>query len=234
MIIELAQIDARSWRGYKGNGGTLPKRMSWLEPKAAAAFKKMSEACGRRMEFTDVYRSVFYQVQCINGATEAKRRLYAPPTKSGHNFGMSVDVAVDETLENFTRSGVEELIVAGRDVAALGRWMLQFGWSPISRERWHFDFLDGAKTALSRIDAAYGRAMVLDNLGVQRALNAFVGTSLPAALVEDGSLGPKTAHACEVADKILGAGPQHASEVSPWFRRLLAGVTAQIKEVSTS
>lgn len=232
LTLTLTQIEARSWRGYtKNTDGKLPKRMSWLEPKAATDFKRMIEASGNRIEFTDVYRSVFYQLQCIQGATEAKRRLYAPPTKSGHNFGMSIDVAIDETLENFAASGVNELIIASRNYQALRRWFAQYGWMYIEKERWHFDHLDGHANVCTRINDVYGQAMTLSNVDVQRALNVFVGKNLPAPLTEDGIIGAKTANACAIADKILGAGPEDCAGPSPWFRRLLAGVTATIKEV---
>ena len=232
LTLTLTQVEARSWRGYTKNAdGKLPRRMAWLEPKAAADFKRMVEASGNRIEFTDVYRSVFYQLQCIQGATEAKRRLYAPPTKSGHNFGMSIDVAIDETLENFKASGVNELIIASRNYEALRRWFLAYGWHYIEKERWHFDHLDGQQTVLARINAVYGPAMALSNVELQRALNTLVGASLPAPLAEDGIIGEKTDQACKIADKILGAGPEHSVGPSPWFRRLLAGVTATIKEV---
>jgi hypothetical protein len=144
---------------------------------------------------------------------------------------MSLDVAIDETLENFRQSSVNELLIASRDYQALCRWFAQFGWFCIARERWHFNYLDGQPHVLARINAVYGPDMKLSNIDVQRALNRFVGTSLPAPLAEDGVIGEKTLNACAVADKILGAGPEEANGPTPWFRRLLAGVTATINEV---
>lgn len=226
----LTQVKARCWRGYTLNKtGWLPKRMSWMEPNTAVSFSEMNDACGHRIEYTDVYRSVLFQIQCIQGASERKRRLYAPPTKSGHNFGFSIDVAIDETLDNFRKSKVPELVAAGRDRNSLARWMARFGWSGIKSERWHFNFLDGHTSTVNKIDAVYGQAMALSNEDVQRALNELVGKQLEEPLKIDGILGPKTDRAGHVADTVLGTNDRGA--FSAWFRRVLAGATATIKEV---
>ena len=136
LTLKMSQVKARVWRGYyKNTSGWLPPRMAWLEPSAARDFGRMNEACGHRIEYLDVYRSALTQIRCIRGATERKRRLYAPPTKSGHGFGWSIDIAVDETLENFKRSGDSTLVTASRDYQSLCRWLRRFGWSGI-RKPW--------------------------------------------------------------------------------------------------
>jgi hypothetical protein len=226
--LELVKTKVKCWSGYTLNRtGFLPPRMSTMQPDASAALLEMQEACGWRMEFTDAYRSVLFQIECIKGASERKRRLYAPPTKSGHNFGWSIDVAVAETLKSFSRSGDVELRTAGKDRHSLSLWMRQFGWSGIKKESWHFDFLDGHRTVLQRIDAVYGSALQISNHDLQRALNKL----LDCNLVVDGALGPKSHREMIRADRVLGTDDK--ANAGPWFRRVLAGATAVIKEVVT-
>lgn len=228
--LQLSQVKARCWRGYhKNKTGWLPKRMSWMEPEAATDFERMNEACGHRIEYTDVYRSSRLQIQAIKTATK-KRRLFAPPTKSGHNFGFSFDAKISETLENFRKSKVPELVIAGRDRQSLVRWMMRFGWSGIKKESWHFNHLGSHGSTVKKIDAVYGAKLALNNEDVQRALNKLVGQRLAEPLAIDGILGTKSGEAASLSYDILGYDDQGA--FSGWYRRLLAGATATITEVS--
>lgn len=228
LVLKLTQTKVRAWSGYTANRtGWLPARMSWMQPEAAKALREMQEACGHVMEFTDAYRRVMFQIRCIQGASERKRRLYAPPTKSGHNFGWSVDINVADTLAAFRAAGKPELVSAGQNRHALGLWMSQFGWTGIRSENWHFNHLAGHASTIARIDAEYGEAMKLDNADVQRALNALMPKEKPLNI--DGELGTKSSAAAKKADKILGTKDNGA--FSAWFRRVLAGATATIVEV---
>lgn len=230
LVLKLTQVKARASRIYTQNTtGWLPARMAWLDPRAARDFERMNEACGHRIEYTDVYRSTLTQILAIRQATRAKKRLYAPPTKSGHNFGLSVDIGVEATLENFRKSGQADLVVASRDRPALGRWMAGFGWTGIDSEDWHFNHLDGAASAVKKIDAEYGERLRLSNVDVQRAINRLLKLDKP--LVEDGQLGPVTASAAKAAVAQLDCGGEENGDFGPWFRRLLAGATVTVEEV---
>jgi len=228
-VLTLTQVRARAFRGYQTANGLLPPRMSWLEPGAAAAFAAMNAACDRALEYTDVYRSVIDQIRHIKDANAQKKRLFAPPTKSGHNFGFAVDIAVDESRENFRKSGRTDLLLAARDPGSFARWLRGHGWTGISKESWHFEFLDGHESALAKIEAVYGPDLGLDNAGVQRALNRLLADQLAQPLVVDGQLGPRTHTAAMMADRALGLEDNGAC--GPWFRRVLAGATMVIKEV---
>lgn len=225
----LTRVRVRAYRGYAwAKEGVLPRRWSWLEPEAAADFTRMIEACGDRLEFTDCFRSVMHQIKAIR-KNPHKRRLYAPPTKSGHNWGWSLDLAVDESLENFRASGVNELVLAGRDRNALARWMRQFGFTGIRKERWHFNHLGDHETTVKKIEALYGPGFALSNHDVQSALNKLLGKRLTRPLVVDGVLGVKSNTAANMADRILFTDDRGA--FSAQFRRVLAGATAEIEEV---
>lgn len=226
LVLQLSQVKARASRKYhKNRTGRLPKRMSWMEPGAASEFERMNKTCDQRMTFTDVYRSTMTQILAIRRAGKKKRRLYAPPTKSGHNFAFSLDVDIEETLENFRKSRVPELVAASRDDQALGRWMLQFGFSGIRRERWHYNHLGDHASTVKKIEAVHGAELAPGNEDVQRALNRLVNQNLDI----DGMLGMKTTEAARLAYPILGYDDQ--GEFSGWFRRLVAGATVRIKEV---
>lgn len=230
LVLQLSQVKARASRKYhKNRTGWLPKRMSWMEPEAATEFERMTKTCDHRITFTDIYRSCMTQILAIRRASKRKRRLYAPPTKSGHNFAFSYDVDVEETLENFRKSRVPELMAASRDDQALGRWMLQFGFSGIRKERWHYNHLGDHASTVKKIEAVHGADLALDNEDVQRALNRLVGKHLKHELNIDGMLGMKTTDAARLAYPILGYDDQ--GEFSGWFRRLVAGATVKIEEV---
>lgn len=228
VVLNLKQVRARAWSGYtKNTSGWLPRRMTWLEPRAAEDFEKMNEACGHLIEYTDVFRSARYQIECIKNNPH-KKRLYAPPTKSGHNFGWSVDVAINETIKNFKESRDNEIRVAGMDRQSLGRWMKRFGWTGIKKESWHFNHLDGHNTTVKKIDALYLQDLTLDNEAVQRALNILLAGKMEPLKI-DGMLGPVSGEAGCLADKILNTDDRGV--FGAWFRRVLAGATATINEV---
>jgi hypothetical protein len=201
-----------------------------MEPEAADSLAKMMAACGNRIEVTDGFRSVLYQIESIR-EQKTKRRLFAKPTKSGHNFGFSIDIKIAETLENFRKSKIPELVAAGRDRAALVRWMKKFGWTGIKKESWHFNFLGEHESTAKKIEALYAKDFELDNEGVQKALNKLVGSELEEPLELDGVLALKTSAAAKIADKVLNLNDRGA--FSAWFRRVLAGATMEIQEASS-
>lgn len=143
-----------------------------------------------------------------------------------HVFGWSLDVDVNATLSAFRASDSRELVVAGRDRQALSRWLRQFGWHEAKNPRGHYDVLAGHKTLLSRVEDVYGQRLVLDNVGVQRALARLTGEKLP----DDGVLDVRCDYAAKLADGIMGTSDRGAFSVS--FRRELAIAAAEIIEVA--
>jgi D-alanyl-D-alanine dipeptidase len=229
ITIRLAQARLKVWSGYTANkSGYLPSRMSWLEPEAAAAVTAMQEASDWRFEFTDGYRSPMYQLQCIENASAKKRRLYAPPTKSGHNWGWSLDVAVKETLANFRASSNPEIKIAGQSRDAMARFMAQFGFTGIRSENWHFNHLGQYRSTVAKINAVYGSKFVYDDAELQRQLNAFIG----AGLKIDGDAGKLTRAATSKAQRRLRAAGVKATGIADdWTRRLLAGMTMRVEKL---
>lgn len=242
ITIPVKQVKAQAWEGYKirtklelgGNKKALkmPPTVAFFEPPAADAFKAMQEASDYLMQFTDMYRSVMFQIKArIKAKGSAKYRLLAPATKSGHNFAWSFDLSVRETLRDFRASKNPELVAAGANRAALGEWMKQFGWTGIRSESWHFNFLEGHSSTVSKINAKYGDALKLNNHDVQRCLNDLLKDELEKPLVVDGILGRKTDAAAVMAYPRLDLNRNEAIGATAWFRRVLAGATAKVVDV---
>lgn len=219
--LALSRVRVRAWSGFKGaDDGFLPPDACWLQPDAAEALKEMQDACGQAMTFQAAYTSVSRQLKL---ASDGLDRDHSRATQNGHNFGMSLDVAVGETLSSFLASKRPDLMTAGRDQGSLARWMRQFGWQGVKAESGHFDYLAGHETVLARIESLYDFS--LDNVGVQRALNKITGGNLNL----DGVLDRVVDDEAAKAYKILGYDDKGA--FSARFRRLLAGATAETVEV---
>lgn len=212
----------------------MPPTVALFEPEAADAFMEMQEACEFRMQFTDMYRSVLFQAKArVRARGTKKHRLLAPPTKSGHNFAWSFDLAVRETLMSMRKSDRVEIIQAGQSRKALGDWMRQFGWTGIRSESWHFNFLGNFPTTVAKVDAKYGDAFRLSNRDVQRCLNQLLKFDGKDELVVDGILGKKSTAAAIKSMTVLDVTRDHATGFSAWFRRVLAGATAVLVDVDS-
>lgn len=231
ITLHLTQARIRAWSGYTANRtGFLPSRMSWMEPAAAKALEDMQEAANWLFEFTDGYRSPQYQLESIRNASKKKKRLYAAPTKSGHNFGWSVDVSVDKTLANLRQSSNPELCVAGQSRDSMARFMSRFGFSGIRGERWHFNHLEGLRSTVARINSKYSSKFEYDDYELQRMLNKWMGTHLKI----DGDVGPKTRAIVKKTQRklVVVKGVKITGNPDPWTRRLLAGMTLEIEKVA--
>jgi hypothetical protein len=231
ITLHLVQAKVKAWSGYTANRtGFLPARMSWFEPEVARALEAMQQEAEWLFEFTDGFRSAEYQLEAIRSASKKKRRLYAPPTKSGHNFGWSVDVSVDNTLANLLKSSKPELQVAGQSRDSMARFMSRFGFSGIRGERWHFNHLRGYKSTAKRIEAIHSSKFVYDDQDLQRMLNAWMSSTLSI----DGDIGPKTRAVVKKAQRKLSIvkGVEVTGNPDAWTRRLLAGMTMKVEKAA--
>jgi len=220
MIINLNYVLIPSWSGYKNK--YLPQRMALLNDSVCDSFIEMNNACEERIVYTDAYRSVQSQIKLIGSSDKTKRRLFATPTKSGHNFGFSLDVAVSESLSNLRNSSKKSLVEAGQSRDAMAAFMLEFGWSGISKEEWHFNG-PGCRNVSKKIDEVYGAFFLLSAKEMQSSLNELNGCNLTI----DGVIGPKTKEQIIAAKKSLNIQPEDDS-VTDWFRRVLSCATAKV------
>lgn len=219
--IDVHQLQIPSWSGYGVR--YLPRSFSYLSSEISQSFISMNNECEERIKYTDGFRSVLTQVKVIRTASKTKKRLYASPSKSGHNFGMSLDVAIDESLSLLRQSEKKSLRDAGESRDSLAAYMQKFDWSGISNEDWHFNG-PGFRNVTKAIDARYAAFFYLSAKDMQRCLNSL----LVASLVEDGIIGKKTIAQVKAAKNMLSIEPED-EEITPWFCRLLSCATATLK-----
>lgn len=123
--------------------GKIPWRMMYLSNKresedlTSTAFERLRQLQGYMpMIYTDIYRSPASSAEAY-----ARKTGVAEPGLSGHNYGISVDVAIDASLK---RHAI--------DYNTLCNTMIAFGWTPYQgitstgmysrgKEDWHFNFV---------------------------------------------------------------------------------------------
>lgn len=207
------------------SSGRMPERARKLHPVAARSYiNDLSD----HIVITDMYRDAAGSLAAI----KAKPRLAKPPGRSGHGFGLSIDIDnIDETIEGLRLSSKRDL----------DSWMAKRGWychrldGKRDAEEWHYNhgvcpFLAAGETrskyALERrIQFLYGMGFKLSPMEVQERL-AELGMYDGEI---DGDHGPITRAGIRKfqitwalhVDGIAGKNTQ----------RTLAFVTAEIEEV---
>ena len=170
---------------------SLPRRFRLLHPRAAEGFVALEKDTGGLI-YTDILRSAEESLH----AMQAKSGVQAPGF-SGHNFGFSFDVAVEQTMQAHGWSYVELLSK-----------LKMHGWHCHRRdgeagyklsEMWHFNFFGsdapkylgysklGWTAPLEHLlQDTYGADFALDAAGVQTCLAKLHMYAGPI----DGLLGP--------------------------------------------
>jgi hypothetical protein len=118
----------------KTNG--LPDRFRYLEPEAAASLELLQHDFPN-LAFSDIFRSPSESLVALRSKAGVQ-----PPGYSGHNFGFSVDVAVDEATRGCSYS---ELL----DRMASSGWHCHRRDRARGPEDWHFNYF-GFATAADR------------------------------------------------------------------------------------
>lgn len=155
---------------------SLPERFRKLWPNAADSFALLEQKTGGLI-YSDIRRSAIESLEAMRTKAGVQR-----PGWSGHNYGLSVDVAVDYTLR-----------LRGWAYADLLQAMGSFGWYCHRRDQsrgaedWHFNYLglDGtiylaavdSTRALTwsraievRLAQIYGKSFLLNLADAQYAL----------------------------------------------------------------
>lgn len=136
MILRLSKLPGLA-APLEGYGGKVPARMLFLAPDAAKSLVEVERDCGG-MVYTDVYRDAVGSRAArrakmrANGTSPVQRAAFSP-----HNYGLAVDIDIDETLKKLKIS-----------YASLLAYLGKFGWHCHRRdargsdsECWHFNFL---------------------------------------------------------------------------------------------
>lgn len=237
--LQLAHVPLRGI--YKTKDGLLPPRWSRLHPEAAAALIRVQGADD--LVYSDAFRS---PEQSLQAARE--KRGVQPPGYSAHNFGLAVDLALDDYVppgserDAAMRPGTLSRLGCGYPelctrLAAEG-WYCHRRDGKRGAESWHFNWLGPhSATALAlavpenprtwadaaehAVRAWYGAQLALDVRAAQEAL-AFIRLYRGEV---DGLFGPRTREAVRAFQRAW-ALPETGT-LTDRTQRVLAVVTAE-------
>lgn len=134
LIVPLVPIEVLPGHGiYPGPDGlSLPPRMRWLAPDAAASWAIIQES----VVISDAYRSAESSLVAMT-----QKSGVLPPAFSRHGYGRALDLDVTKTLKMGQFASKIELDV----------WMEGRGWychrldHKSGSESWHFNYLPGVR-----------------------------------------------------------------------------------------
>jgi hypothetical protein len=208
-------------------GDYFPASAALLHPDAATAYLTVEAASGVRLRVSDIFRTPESSLL----AMQQKRGVLAPGF-SGHNFGFSIDIAVDDCLKRFsaTKQQFDEM-------------METFGWYCHRKDRargfedWHFNYFGTGSEAAPYL-AACAQSTVT-SAGVEAKMKAVYGENFTLSTTEmqtllqklkmygggiDGDFGPKS-QAAVLAFERAWKLPEDGSP-DPKMMRTLATVAA--------
>ena len=195
-----------------------------MHPAAFTSFMKLDQ------ETPCVFSDIFRSAESSLAAVEAGRGAQ-PPGFSGHNFGFSVDVAVDETLK-LRKWTYDQLL----NTLALHGWHCFRRDKIRGAEDWHFNYLGTdafssnillglkngawAVAAEAVIQRYYGDKLTLDKFQIQRCLSKL---GMYRGLI-DGDLGALSRQAAGA----FGRAWNVPADFGVKFQRTLAYVSAEL------
>lgn len=211
---------------YGQSKNFFPARAALLHPHAASAYAAFETAIGS-IRVSDMFRTVEESMKA-----RAEKAGVQPPGFSAHNFGLAVDVDVDDMLRRFRCTKPE-----------LDAKMAQYDWychrkdGNRGMEDWHYNYLgpspekwlaSASKTSTAgaveaKIVDLYAEGLSLDPSEAQEALKKMRMYSGDI----DGEIGPRSRQAIAAfqrAWKLPATG-----ELDARTERTLAVVTAEIE-----
>jgi len=224
----------------RGHPFRMPKRALKLHPDAATALLGLEAETGG-LVYSDIYRSAEASLMA-----RRRKRGVQPPGFSAHNYGLAVDLAIDDYVPPGTNGPKEQGVLSRLDCdyEKLRQYMAAYGWYCHRRdgkrgfEDWHFNFLghapgrhlDEAKRGWSRvaesvIQARYGSQLDINDVDLQKAL-AQLGMYHGEA---DGIIGPLSRSAVRAFERAWGLTEDGVPDDR--MRRTLAFVSAQIEVI---
>ncbi len=212
-------------RGIYGiNKNLFPARAALMHPVAADAFTEM-EAKDGPFVYSDILRGADESLAACNSGRGSQ-----PPGYSGHNFGLSFDIAVDQVLKE-KRWKFEKLC----DVLAI------YGFYPYRQDRslgaesWHFNFLGANAPVILKRTSARPQWQY----AAEEAIKVFYPNITPMGAVDiqaalkklcfytgdlDGDLGPLSMTAVNLFNQAWNIS---RGAVGERFQRTLAFVAAE-------
>jgi peptidoglycan hydrolase-like protein with peptidoglycan-binding domain len=169
LILQL--VDVSNWpiKGPQGGGynGILPTRMKLIHPSVVDGLRAITVQNGYNIAMSDMFRSPASSLAARQQKTGVQR-----PGFSGHNYGISIDIDIDQSIK-----------LMGMSYPDLVRWMATKGWTcyrsdyQLGPEAWHFNFLNMGPTPPPRSDGpiqwitnTYGPQLTGDEKWVQTCL----------------------------------------------------------------
>jgi len=218
---------------YGSSKSDFPKSMSYLAPDAAQAYINICHI--NRLRISDMYRSPEQSLI----ARQTKSGVQ-PPGFSAHNFGVAIDVDVDDCLSRFKKSKPQ-----------FDSLMEGFGWYCHRKdgkrgfEDWHYNFLgdmksdptikskfeSGSTTADAveeKIRLMYGSHFTLTSKQIQSELSKL---KLYSGDI-DGIIGPRTRMAVSIFQKTWGL--KESGEADERTMRTLVTVAADKHVISSA
>jgi hypothetical protein len=129
------------WKAIKGIYGPtkdqFAKRLSYLQHEAAESFLNAQGDTERGLVVSDMFRSMKASYERKYPPGRPPRKDVQPPGFSAHNFGLAIDLAVDETMKGL---GIKKK-------PELDAFMAEYGWychrkdGQRGSEDWHFNYL---------------------------------------------------------------------------------------------
>lgn len=169
LTLQLSDLSDWPLKGPKNDSykGILPKRMRFVHPSAVNPLRMvLQEIPG--IAFSDMYRDPIASLMARKTKVGVQR-----PGYSGHNYGISVDVDIDQTL---IESKLNYLSFLDR-MAACG-WTCHRSDKSRGSECWHFNLLgmgsnppSGATGPQLWIQKTYGDLLEGDEIWVQTLLS---------------------------------------------------------------
>jgi len=187
LILQL--VDVTSWpiKGPLGNvyNGVLPARMKLVHPSVVDGLRAITSQNNYNIAMSDMFRSPASSLAARQQKTGVQR-----PGFSGHNYGISIDIDIDQSTK-----------LMGMSYPDLVRWMATKGWTcyrsdyQLGAESWHFNYLNMGPNPPPRSDGpikwitnTYGSQMTGDEKWVQTCLQQL---KLYDGDI-DGQFGPKS------------------------------------------
>lgn len=228
LTLDLAPLPADRIHGTEVINGVpnrIPLWSGFLHPLAARSYL---DDLGEWLVVSDMLRPAEGSLIAMASGVGSR-----PPGYSGHNFGFSIDVNLDQTLTNL-----------GISKSAFDRWMVERGWYCARRDSArglddaHYDYLragselnlastaDPIKDVEQLIVRVYGDALFPDDEECQVALKRL---KMFGGIV-DGAFGPLTVEAIRIFQRawnLIGDPRVTPGALDPRTRRTLAFVGHQ-------
>lgn len=179
-------------------GDYFPSSAALLQPDAAAGFLAVEAGTGKKLRVSDIFRSPEASLAAMQKKTGVQ-----PPGWSGHNFGFSIDVALDACLASFAMTK-----------QAFDAMMASYGWychrkdHARGSEDWHYNFFGVGAVAAPWLAACANS--VVTSAGVEAKMLALYGESFKLSTIEIQTLLQKLKMYGGDIDGVFGPRSQQA------------------------